>query len=62
MTTTVPTLSRSPLARLKKADTDFLSSTNNKPLQTNTKLNAAANPCQMLFRPHTAANIGHSAV
>ena len=61
-TTTVPTLSRPPLAALNIADTYLLSSTKNNPFQTKTNLNAAANQCQTLYQPHTAPNIGPSAI
>ena len=46
ITTTVPNLSRLPLAPPGSADTYSLSSTNSKPFQTKTNLKASANPCQ----------------
>ena len=52
-TTTVPTLSRPPLAPLNIADTYSLSTTNNNPFETNTILNATANQSQTLYQPHT---------
>ena len=61
ITTTVPTLSRPPLAPLNFADTYSLSSTTNNPFQTNTNLNATADQCQNLLEPHTARKIGPSA-
>ena len=60
MTTTVPTLSRPPLAPLNTADTYSLSNTNNNPFQTNTNLNATAYRCQTLLQQHTAPKIGPS--
>ena len=51
--TTVPTLSRCPLAPLIAADTYSLSSTNNTLFQTNTNINATASPWQTLYQPHT---------
>ena len=56
-TTTVPTLSRPPLAPLIIADTYSLGSTNNNPFQSNTHLNVTANPCQTIYQPHTAHNL-----
>ena len=61
ITTTVSTLSRSPLSLLKDADTHSLSSTNKNPVQTDTTLKATANPFKTLHPPHTAPNTGLSA-
>ena len=61
-TTTAPTLSGSPLAPLNIASTYSLKCTNNNPFQTETIINATANPCQKLYQPHTAPNISHSTI
>ena len=60
--TTTPDLQRPTLPLLNFADTYSLSSTDNKPFQTNTNLNAIANPCQTLYQPYTAHNICPSAL
>ena len=60
--TSVPTLSRPQLAPLNFAEPYSLSSTNNNQVQTNTNLNATANPSQTLYQPHTSPNIGPSAI
>ena len=60
--TTVPTLSRSLLAPLNLADTYSLTSTNKNSFQTNTNLNATANPSQTLYQPHAPTNTGLSAI
>ena len=59
--TTVPMLSRSPLAPLNLADSDSLSDTNNIPSQTNTSLNATSNQGQTLHQPHNSPKRGPSA-
>ena len=58
----VPPLTGSPLAPLNFAHSYSLNSTINNPFQTNTKLNVIANPCQTLYQPHTAPNIGPPAI
>ena len=50
------------LAPLKIVDTYSLSSTNNKPFQTKTKLIATANQCQTLYQAHHSPNICSSAL
>ena len=57
LTTTVPTLSRPPLAPPKIADNYSQNCTNNNPFQTNKILEATANPRQTLCPPHTAPNL-----
>ena len=54
-------MSISSLSLLNIPDTHSLSSTNKIPFQTITTLNATANPCQTLYQPHTAPNMGLSA-
>ena len=56
-TTTVPSLSTPAVAPLNYADTYSLSSTNNNPFQSNTKLKATANQSQTLYQLNTALNI-----
>ena len=62
LTTTVPTLSRYLLIQLNIADTYTLSGSNKNPFQTITNLNATEKPCQSLYQPDTAPNIGPSAI
>ena len=45
------------MAPLMFADPKPLASTSNNPVVTNTKLNATANPSQMLYEPHATPNI-----
>ena len=59
-TATVPISSGRPLVPLNTADTYSLSSTNGKPFQTNSNLNATASPRQTIYQPHTAPHIGPS--
>ena len=60
LNTTLPTLSRPRLAPLNIGATYLKSSTNKFPFQTKSNLNAAANPSQFLYQPHTAPNMGPS--
>ena len=62
ITTTVPTRSWPYLAPLKKVAFYSLSSTNNNPFQTKTKLIATANQCQTFYQAHTSPNICPSAL
>ena len=55
---TVPTLTRLSLAPLNFADNYSFRSTNKTRFQTNTNLNATADPSQTLYQPPTARNIG----
>ena len=61
ITTTVPTLPRTPVFSLNIAKTYSLCSTNNNPFQTNANFNATANPAETLYQSHSAPNIGPSA-
>ena len=61
-TTTVLTLSRLPMAPLIFADTYSLGSTNNTPFLSISNFNATANQRQTLYQPHTAPNVGPSAI
>ena len=61
-TTSVPMLSRHPLAPLNIADTYSLSSINDDPFETKTNKNATANQFQTLYQPYSAPNLSLSTV
>ena len=58
-TTSVPSLSKPPSTLLKKAGFYAFSSTNMKKFQSNTKINATANPSQTFHETHFAQNTDH---
>ena len=60
ITTTVPTLPRTPVFSLNIVETYSLCSTNNSPFHTNANFNATANPAETLYQSLSAPNIGPS--
>ena len=55
--TTFLTLSTPLVVPLNFVDTQFLKNSKKNPFETNTYLNAAANPTQTLYQPHTVQNV-----